>query len=116
AFGIDYYDGAFERCLDVFEENQVASVMLAGLESEGSYLEGVEHLACHGVVPVIIPFYPTAHSKLNGMEPTNVEKMRSLYYDAADIMDEYGLDPFATKAGFLKGGAIFALKEVIMDI
>ncbi|MEE9594920.1 MAG: radical SAM protein [Candidatus Hydrothermarchaeales archaeon] len=114
-FGIDYYDGAFERCLEVFEENQVASVMLAGLESDTTCLEGVEHLACLGVVPVVIPFYPTAHSKLNGMCPPSVDRMRKLYTEAADIIREYGLNPFATKAGFIKGGAIFALKEVMKD-
>ncbi len=115
-FGIEYYDAALERCVDVFEENQVVSVMLAGLESDSTYLEGIEHLACLGVVPVIIPFYPTAHSKLNGMRPPSVDRMRRLYTEAADIIEEYGLDPFATKAGFMKGGAIFALKEVMKDV
>jgi radical SAM protein (TIGR04043 family) len=115
-FGIKYYDGAFERCLDVFEENQVASVMMAGLESDDTYLEGIEHLACLGVVPVVVPFYPAAHSKLNGMRPPSEDKMMRLYLEASDIIEEYGLDPFAAKAGFLKGGAIFALKEVMMDL
>ncbi len=114
-FGIEYYDGVFERCVEVFDD-QVASVMLAGLESDESYLDGVEHLACLGVIPVVVPFYPTAHSKLNGMSPPSADRMMMLYSEAADIIGEYGLDPFAVKAGFLRGGTIFALKEVMTDI
>ncbi len=115
-FGIDYYDCAFEECLDSFADNQVASVMLAGLESNESYLEGVEHLACSGVVPVVIPLYPTYNSKLSDRRPPSAARMKNLYQAAADIVEEYGLDPFKTKAGFMRGGAIFALKEVMKDI
>ncbi len=114
-FGIEYYDSVFERCVEVFDD-QVASVLLAGLESDESYLDGVEHLACLGVIPVVVPFYPTAHSKLNGMRPPSADRMMMLYSEAADIIGEYGLDPFAVKAGFLRGGTIFALKEVMTDI
>ncbi len=115
-FGIDYYEGAFEKCLDSFDDNQVASVMLAGLESDESYLEGVEHLACCGVMPVVIPLYPTYNSKLNDRKPPSAERMKNLYHAAADIIEEYGLDPFKTKAGFMRGGSIFALKEVMKDV
>ncbi len=115
-FKVDYYDAVFEKCLEVFEENQVASVMLAGLEGDESYLEGVEHLAHLGVVPVVIPFYPTSLSKLNDMQPPSAERMTNLYLKAVEIIQEYGLNPFETKAGFLKGGTIFALKEVMRGI
>ncbi len=112
-FTVRYYDEVFKECLDRFEENQVASVMLAGLEDDGSYLEGVERLASMGVVPVPVPFYPTFHSRLEGVHPPDAERMGRLYLRCAEIIDRYGLDPFKTRAGFMKGGAIFALKEVM---
>lgn len=115
-FTVEYYDKVFEECLDRFDENQVASVLLAGLEDDRSYLEGIEHLASMGVVPVPVPFYPTFHSKLSGTPPPSAGRMRQLYLSCAEIMDRYGLDPIKTRAGFMKGGAIFALKEVLEGV
>ncbi len=116
ALGIDYYDKVFCRCQDVFETNQIGSVLLAGLESDESYLKGVEHLASLGIIPVVIPFYPTSLSKLNNRTPPSAARMEEIYVRSYEIIKEYGLDPFKTKAGFLRGGAIFAMKEVINEV
>lgn len=111
-FPVEYYFDVFEECFEIFDENQVCSVLLAGLESDESYLRGVEELACRGIMPVTTPFYPALMSKLSREKPPSAERMERIYQRSAMIIREYGLDPFKTKAGFMRGGAIFALKEV----
>jgi hypothetical protein len=115
-FSVEHYDRVFSECLDYFDENQVASVLLAGLENDSSYLEGIEHLATKGVMPVPVPFYPTFHSKLEGTSTPGSERMNGLYTKTGDVIKRHDLDPFKTKAGFIRGGAIFALKEVMEGI
>lgn len=115
-FEVGYYDKVYKRCLDVFGEEQVGSVLLAGLETDETYLEGVEHLASMGVIPVVIPFYPTALSKLSDRLPPSAERMENIYLSSIEIIEEYGLDPFKAKAGFMRGGALSALKEVMRDV
>lgn len=115
-FGIEYYDKVFRRCLEVFGENQVASVLLAGLEEDNTYLRGIEHLASMGVIPVVIPFYPTSLSKLSDKLPPSAEQMKNIYLSSIEIIKEYGLSPFKTKAGFMRGGALSALKEVMKGV
>jgi radical SAM protein (TIGR04043 family) len=115
-FKIGYYDEVFKRCLDVFDENQVGSVLLVGLEEDSTYLRGVEHLARLGVIPVPIPVYPTFLSKLSDQQPPNARRMKEIYLRTADIIKDYGLDPFKTTAGFIKGGALTALKEVMRNV
>jgi len=111
-FPVEYYYDVFEECFELFDENQVCSVLLAGLEEDETYLKGVEELACRGVLPVTTPFYPALMSKLSSASPPEAERMERIYRRAAEIINDYGLDPFKTKAGFMRGGAIFALKEV----
>jgi hypothetical protein len=111
-FTLENYNKVFSECSQYFDENQVASVLLVGLEEDSSLLLGIEHVASCGVIPVPVPFYPTFHSKLDGTSPPSAEKMKHIYAETANILSEHGLDPFKTKAGFMRGGAIFALKEV----
>jgi hypothetical protein len=115
-FTIDHYSRIFSECQEYFGDNQVASVLLAGLEEDESYLQGIDFLAKMGVMPVPVPFYPTFHSKLEGTKPPSKERMKYLYNESGNLVNEYGLDPFKTKAGFMKGGAIFAFKEVLRGI
>jgi radical SAM protein (TIGR04043 family) len=115
-FGIEDYDRVFRRCVDVFDDNQVGSVLLAGLESDSTCLKGVEHLAGMGVIPIVMPFYPTALSKLNDRIPPSAEQMKNIYLSSIDIIKDYGLDPHKTKAGFIRGGALSALKEVMKGV
>jgi len=113
---IEHYKKVFEECTRIFEKNQVCSVLLAGLESDESFLEGVEFLASNSVMPVVVPFYPAFHSKLEHVSPPPAERMKKIYGSSIDIIKRYGLNPFATKGGFMKGGAIFALKEVMNGV
>jgi hypothetical protein len=110
------YDRVFSRSFEHFDEGQVGSVLLAGLEDDSSYLAGIEHLASNGVIPVPVPFYPAFHSRLENTSPPEAGRMMRIYIESADIIEEYGLDPFKTKAGFMRGGAIFALKEVMRGV
>ena len=115
-YTVSYYDKVFSECLEYFDENQVASVLLAGLEDDSSFLKGIEHMASRGVMPVPVPFYPTFHSKLDGTSPPSRDRMKKLYLESEKIIRRHGLDPFKTRAGFMRGGAIFSLKEVMKRI
>lgn len=112
---IRHYVKAFKACLEHFSENNVCSVLLAGLESDDSLLKGVEFLASNSIVPVVVPFYPAYHSKLSSLSTPSYNRMKKLYIASAEIIKKYGLDLNKTKAGFVKGGAIFALKEIFNE-
>lgn len=109
---LDVYDQVFKRSLDLFGENQVGSVLLAGLEDDDTLIEGARWLAERGVIPVVEPVYPLQGSLIPDMRPPSSERMKGIYEATVEIMKETGLRPDKTKSGFVKGGALSALKEV----
>ncbi|MFQ6051141.1 MAG: radical SAM protein [Candidatus Hydrothermarchaeota archaeon] len=109
---IEHYVEVFKKSLEIFDENQVCSTLLAGLQRDEKLLEGAEFLAQLGVLPVVLPFYPRPFTPLENLKPPDAERMEKIYAETSEIIKDYGLDPFKTKAGFMRGGAIFALKEV----
>lgn len=104
---IEDYLRVWERCVDIFDHNEVYTMVIAGIgEKDESILRGVELAASMGVVASIVPHTPMRKAVYEDMEPPSVERMLSLYDAALPIYDKYGLRLYGGTGGIytsLKG-------------
>jgi len=107
------YIRTWEKCLDIFGENEVFTVAIIGIgEEDESILEGVEMAASHGVMTFLVPHSPAIGAAYEDMEPPGVDRMLSLYKQAVAIYEKRGLDLCACQAGCVRGGGFSAIKDV----
>lgn len=101
------YIKVWQRCVDVFDHNEVYTMVIAGLgEADGSILEGVELAASYGVVTSIVPHTPMRNAVYEDMDPPTPERMLYLYEEALPIYEKYGLKLYGGTGGIytsLKG-------------
>ncbi len=104
---IEDYMRVWETCVNIFDHNEVYTMVIAGLgEDDESILRGVELAASMGVVASIIPHTPMRNAVYEDMEPPSVERMLYLYEAALPIYDKYGLKLYGGTGGIytsLKG-------------
>ena len=104
---IEDYMRVWEKCVDIFDHNEVYTMAIAGLgESDESILRGVELAASMGVVCSIVPHTPMRKAVYEDMEPPSVERMLYLYEAALPIYERYGLKLYGGTGGIytsLKG-------------
>jgi radical SAM protein (TIGR04043 family) len=104
---IEDYMRVWQKCVDIFEHNEVYTMVIAGLgENDESILRGVEMAASVGVVASIVPHTPMRHAVYEDMEPPSVERMLHLYKTALPIYEKYGLKLYGGTGGIytsLKG-------------
>ncbi len=104
---MDDYKRVWERSLEIFGENEVYTMVIAGLgESDETMLRGVEMCAEMGVVASIVPFTPMVNSAYEYREPTSTERMLKLYEEALPIYEKHGLKLYGGTGGIftsLKG-------------
>jgi len=104
---IEDYVRVWEKCLGIFDHNEVYTMVIAGLgEDDETTLRGVEMAASMGVVASIVAFTPMMNSAYEDREPPSVERMLHLYEAALPIYDKYGLKLYGGTGGIytsLKG-------------
>jgi biotin synthase-related radical SAM superfamily protein len=104
---IEDYLGVWERCVEIFDHNEVYTMVIAGLgEDDGSILKGVELAASVGVVASIVPHTPMKKAVYEDMAPPSVSRMLCLYEAALPIYEKYGLKLYGGTGGIytsLKG-------------
>ncbi len=111
AIGLERYERAWNRAVDVFGFNQVSSFLLVGLgEQEDSVIEGSKFLADRGVYPFVVPFRPIPGSLMQDCETPNHETMKRLYTAIAGILRKKGLSAARSLAGCVRCGACSALQ------
>ncbi|MBU2560388.1 hypothetical protein KKA03_05785, partial [archaeon] len=111
---IERYRKAWEKGVELFGDNGVVSIIMAGLgESDESIFEGSEYIADLGVIPYLTPVHPATGSRLDGQKPPGAERMTRLYLGVSQIIRDRGLDPFKIQAGMIPSGGESALKEVM---
>lgn len=107
------YVETWQKCLDIFGENEVFTVAVAGIgEDDESMLRGVEMAASHGIMTFIVPHSPTIGAVYEDMESPGPERMISLYERAVRIYEKWGLDLCASRAGCVRGGGFSAIKDI----
>jgi radical SAM protein (TIGR04043 family) len=101
------YIKVWQKCVDVFGQNEVYTMVIAGLgESDESILRGVELAASHGVVTSVVPHTPMRNAVYEDMDPPTVEQMLHLYEKSLPIYEKYGLELYGGTGGIytsLKG-------------
>lgn len=101
------YIKVWQTCVDIFDENEVYTMVIAGLgEDDDSILNGVELAASYGVVASIVPHTPMRNAVYEDMEPPTTERMLYLYEEALPIYEKYGLQLYGGTGGIytsLKG-------------
>ena len=89
--GHEGYADMWDRAVAAFGPGKVRSLLLVGLESEESVLEGVDFIASHGVDPVLSPFRPALGTALEGVRPPSADTMERVYEKALDIASNHGV-------------------------
>jgi len=101
------YMRVWEKCVNIFDHNEVYTMVIAGLgEDDESILRGVELAASMGVVASIVPHTPMRKAVYEDMKPPRVERMLRLYAEALPIYEQYGLKLYGGTGGIytsLKG-------------
>lgn len=109
---VSTYIRTWDKCLEVFGENEVFTVAIAGIgEDDGLLLCGIELAASRGVMTFPVPHSPAVGAVYEDMAPPDADRMLSLYDRAAAIYEEYGLDIHACRAGCVRGGGFSAIKD-----
>ena len=104
---LDDYKRVWEKSLEIFGDNEVYTMVIAGLgEDDETMLRGVEMCASLGVVASIVPFTPMLNSAYEDREPTPTDRMLKLYEAALPIYERHGLKLYGGTGGIytsLKG-------------
>ncbi len=104
---VEDYMRVWEKCVDIFDHNEVYTMVIAGLgETDDSIIRGVEMAASMGVVASIVPHTPMMKAIYQEMEPPSVERMLYLYKESLPIYEKYGLRLYGGTGGIytsLKG-------------
>ena len=97
---IEDYMRVWEKCVDIFDHNEVHTMVIAGLgEDNESILKGVELAASMGVVVSIVPHTPMRNAAFEDMSPPSVERILNLYQQALPIYERYGLKLYGGTGG-----------------
>lgn len=97
---IGKYIKTWKKCLEIFGDNEVFTMVIAGIgEDDESILKGVEMAASHGVIASIVPHTPMKGAIFENMEPPASERMISLYEKAEPIYKRYGLKLYGGTGG-----------------
>nr|MDO8099586.1 MSMEG_0568 family radical SAM protein [Candidatus Njordarchaeota archaeon] len=107
---VDEYFEAWRYAVELFGEGQVSTYIIAGLgENDDSIVHASRVLAHLGIIPYLVPLRPIAGTPMENMKPPATERMIRLYRELADILNECGLSPAASKAGCPRCGGCSAL-------
>lgn len=91
---LDLYYSMLEECTLLWgKTGKVRSMVIVGLESTKSLLEGIEHIAQMGVQPILSPFGPRQDTELRNIVPFSSEKLLELFRKCNEICNQYGLVP-----------------------
>ena len=110
---VDTYLKTWGKCLEIFGENEVFTVAIAGIgEDDASVLQGIEMAATHGVMTFLVPHSPANGALFEDFTALDADRMLSLYSRAVTIYKEHGLNMLASQAGCVRGGGFSAIKDV----
>jgi len=97
---IEMYVKTWDKCREIFGENEVYTMVLAGLgEDDESILRGAEMAASHGVVTAVVAHIPMIGAAFEDMEPLSTDRMLHLYEEIILIHDKYGLQLYGGTGG-----------------
>ena len=96
------YIKAFAKAKEIFS-GEVATQLVAGIQSDESLLKGVEHFASVGVPTLVTPFLPFGHGRMwratGEVDVPSAERMKVIYQKAAAILTKYNVPPPQFRGG-----------------
>jgi hypothetical protein len=99
---IEDYVRAFRKAKEIFP-GEVATQLIAGIQSDENLLKGVEHFASEGVPTLLTPFLPFGHGRAwratGEVDVPTPERMKRLYGRAAEILTRYNVPPPQFRGG-----------------
>jgi radical SAM protein (TIGR04043 family) len=87
------YFESWKYALDLFGENQVASVLIAGIEPRESTMNGAKELIKNGIIPIIMPFRPIDGCVLENHSTIPPSDILYISKYVAHLMKKNGLNP-----------------------
>ncbi|WP_457553897.1 MSMEG_0568 family radical SAM protein [Desulfobacula sp.] len=110
--GLNHYEKAWKKAVQLFGVNQVSSFIIAGLgETMASIAWGSEFLADLGVYPFVVPLRPIPGSMLEKETPPHPDIMKKLYDAVAKILQTKRINTQNILAGCARCGACSALSS-----
>ncbi|GEM_PF-3160123 len=90
------YIKAFRKAKEIFP-GEVATQLVAGIQSDENLLKGVEHFASEGIPTLVTPFLPFGHGRdwraTGEVDVPSADRMRRIYDKAAAILTKYNVPP-----------------------
>jgi uncharacterized Fe-S cluster-containing MiaB family protein len=90
---LESYLKAIEHGTSLFGRGQVASVLIAGLQSPSAVVEGAREVISRGAIPTIIPFKPFDDCKMANAPRTRPEEVTEIHAAVADLLTQSQLGP-----------------------
>jgi radical SAM protein (TIGR04043 family) len=108
------YIEAWRYAKELFGEGQVSTYIIAGLgEDNGNIVSTSRLIANLGIIPYVVPFRPITGTAMENVNPPATMRMVELYMNVADVLNECGLHPAASRAGCPKCGGCSALDAAL---
>lgn len=85
------YTQALKKSIDIFGKGNVRSMLILGLESRESFLNGIEYLSDLGVYPTISLFKPINNTPLSCYLPPSNKDILFLYKEAQNICKKHNV-------------------------
>lgn len=85
------YELALKKSSQLFGKENTRSMLIIGLDSQKSFLRGIECLCQLGVTPMISPFRPMDKTELSNFVPPTVNYILETYIKAKNICEKYGI-------------------------
>lgn len=93
SISLEAYKKALLKCVELWgKKGNVKSSILYGLESDVSFLSGIEWLASHGIQPVISVFRPLQNTKMKNRIVPESLMLQKIFYNASNICRTYHLN------------------------
>jgi len=89
----EYYLESIQYAISKFGKGQVASVLIAGLQSKEQIIEGCNIIIDYGAIPTIIPFKPFNDCQLNNFTVTNSHDLMEIYPSVSKLLNRKKLSP-----------------------
>lgn len=102
---IEQYLRALKISSELFGSENTRSMLIIGLDSTQSFLNGIEQLCKIKVTPMISPFRPMDNTELADLVPPTIEYVLKIYVESKKICEKYGVE-LGPKCDFCKNNTL----------